>query len=80
MMMHSRRRRDKRPGSMRRQRTDATHPAGDEFRPLFNELMKTRWQYEAIRSSDGSLLERAVMLDRLQDLRADLARARRDSV
>ncbi len=74
-MMRPQRRRDNRPGTKPRQRT--TRPVADDTRPLFHELMKTRWQYEAVRSSDGSLLERAVMLDRLQELRADLARARR---
>ncbi len=79
MMMRSQRR-DNRPRTMGRQRNDATHPAADEIRPLFHELMKTRWQYEAVRSSDGSLLERAVMMNRLQELRAELARARRGKV
>ncbi len=71
------RRSDNRPGSAP-QHAAATRPPAGDFRPLLTELMKTRWQYEAMRSSDGSLLERAVMVNRMQELRADLARARRD--
>ncbi len=68
--------RNNRPAGKPRRRPSATRPPEGDFKPLFTELMKTRWQYEAMRSSDGSLLERAVMIDRLQELRADLARAR----
>ena len=53
-------------------------PVGD-FQPKLNELMQTRWQYEAMRSSDGSFVDRAAMTTQLQDLRADLARMRRDA-
>ena len=53
-------------------------PVG-EFQPKLNELMKVRWQYEAMRSSDGALVDRAAMTTQLQDLRADLARMRRDA-
>ena len=50
-----------------------------DFQPKLDELMKARWQYEAMRSSDGSLMDRAVMTTHLQELRADLARMRRDA-
>ena len=75
-MIRFNRRRDNRPRNTSRV---STRPPAGEFRPLFNELMMTRWQYEAMRSSDGSLLDRAVMVSRLQELRADLARSRRDN-
>ena len=45
--------------------------------PLFNELLSTRARYEAVRSSDGSFLERAMLLDRLHDLRFELGRGAR---
>ena len=45
--------------------------------PLFSELLSTRARYEAVRSSDGSFLERAILLDRLHELRFELARGAR---
>ncbi len=43
------------------------------FGPLFTGLLTTRAQYEALRISGGSFLERSMLLDRLHELRADMA-------
>jgi hypothetical protein len=53
-------------------------PMGD-FKPLLTDLLSTRAEYETLRVLDGPLDERAAMLTRLQGLRADLARVRRDA-
>ncbi|MFQ5554041.1 MAG: hypothetical protein ACE5GC_01560 [Acidimicrobiia bacterium] len=48
-----------------------------EFSPLLSELLSTRARLESLRSSDGSLMDRAMLRDRLHELRADLAQRRR---
>ena len=47
-----------------------------EFGPLFHELLSTRARYEALRIGNGSLLERAMLLDHLHELRHDMRNAR----
>ncbi len=76
-MLRPRKPRDNRPSNAPRH--SPAGPLRDDFKPMFSELMKTRWQYEALRASDGSLVERAALIGRMQELRADLARARRGS-
>ena len=51
-------------------------PSG-EFGTLFNELMTTRAQYEALRISGGPFGERAMMLGRLHTIRHDMDLIRR---
>ena len=58
-------------------RAPSTSPR--EFSPLLSELLSTRARLEALRSSDGSLIDRIVLRDRLHELRADLAQSRRGS-
>ena len=57
-------------------RRRGSRPPAD-FAPAFRELLTTRAQYEALRISDGSFFERAVLLDRLHELRSDMAQVRR---
>lgn len=51
--------------------------AARHFDPLFNELLTTRARYEALRIGNGSLLERAMLLDQLHELRHQMAGVRR---
>lgn len=55
-----------------------THPPMGDIKPLLTDLLTTRAEYETLRVLDGPLDERAKMITRLQGLRADLARARRE--
>ena len=67
----------RRPNDNRPKNKKANRPAPpSEFSPLMAELLSTRAQYEALRSSDGSFFERAVLQGRLHELRADLAAIR----
>lgn len=80
--------RNTRPGGLRR---DETRPTGlrydetrrrpiagenQEFDRLFRELLSVRGRYEQLRIAGGPLAERAVMLDRLHDVRARFAQLR----
>jgi len=58
----------------------AVHPPMGEIKPLLTDLLSTRSEYETLRVLDGPLDERAKMITRLQGLRADLAKARQESV
>ena len=49
----------------------------NEFGTLFNELLTTRAQYEALRIGGGPFSERATMLDRLHTIRHDMDLVRR---
>jgi len=68
---------DKRPKYKRA--TDFVSVPGSpaEFSSLYADLLSARAQYEALRSSDGSFLERAVLQGRLHELRSDLANIQR---
>lgn len=50
-------------------------PNGD-FWSNFDELLTTRNRYDALRRADGSLIERSLLLDRMHELRFELARGR----
>lgn len=50
-----------------------------DFWSHFNDLLATRSQYDALRSADGSLLERSILQDRLHEIRHELARSRANS-
>jgi len=69
---------DNRPPNKVTKRTNPVSSPSAEFRPLFRELLSTRAQYEALRSSDGAFFERAVLVDRLHELRSGLAISRRN--
>jgi hypothetical protein len=56
------------------------HPPAGDIKPLLADLLTTRAEYETLRVHDGPLGERAQMITRLQGLRADLARARQETV
>ncbi len=68
---------DNRPRTNKTRNSRAAVPTGD-VRPLFAELLSYRTPSEALRSSDGSFFERAVLIDRLGELRPDPTRIRRN--
>ncbi len=68
---------DNRPGSNKNKNGRAAVPTRD-VRPLFAELLSYRTPSEALRSSDGSFFERAILIDRLGELRHDPTRIRRN--
>lgn len=56
------------------------HPPMGAIKPLLSDLLTTRAEYETLRVLDGPLDERAQKITRLQELRADLAKARQEPV